>query len=231
MISYGERLDAPTGYLLCRRLACGSTGIAVGREGQMSEKAHVSVHAALPSVPAPSRLGAVIEWALLALGVAYRVASLHAGTSGTSAWCMAESRALEDLWRVLKATVAANRVEETYKTVETLAAPAISWLDGCLLEAGLARCARRSSTFDWPPAQAVVTRRRGASTGDRAVRRLGALGHGTGAGGAPSRIASNSRICRSRLKRARADSRPARPIAARRSGSRRRASIASTNAA
>ncbi len=59
-----------------------------------------------------------------------------------------ELNPLEDLWRLLKAAVAANRV---YETVETLAAQAISWLEACLPESVLARCGFLSSKFDWLP--------------------------------------------------------------------------------
>ena len=59
-----------------------------------------------------------------------------------------ELNPLEDLWRLLKAVVAANRV---YATLEALAAHAVSWLDACLPDALLTRCGLRSSKFDWLP--------------------------------------------------------------------------------
>ncbi len=59
-----------------------------------------------------------------------------------------ELNPLEDLWRLLKAAVAANRV---YATLEALAAHAVSWLNACLPEPLLTRCGLRSSKFDWLP--------------------------------------------------------------------------------
>ncbi len=59
-----------------------------------------------------------------------------------------ELNPLEDLWRLLKAVVAANRV---YATLEALAAHAVSWLDACLPDSLLTRCGLRSSKFDWLP--------------------------------------------------------------------------------
>jgi transposase len=59
-----------------------------------------------------------------------------------------ELNPLEDLWRLLKAVVAANRV---YDTLDTLARQALTWLDAHLPDALLACCGLRSSTFDWLP--------------------------------------------------------------------------------
>lgn len=59
-----------------------------------------------------------------------------------------ELNPLEDLWRLLKGVVAANRV---YDTLESLAAHALIWLDACLPDALLTRCGLRSSKFDWLP--------------------------------------------------------------------------------
>lgn len=59
-----------------------------------------------------------------------------------------ELNPLEDLWRRLKAVVAANRV---YDTLDALAHQAISWLDAHLPDALLACCGLHSSKFDWLP--------------------------------------------------------------------------------
>jgi transposase len=59
-----------------------------------------------------------------------------------------ELNPLEDLWRLLKAVVAANRV---YDTLDALASHAIAWLDACLPDSLLTRCGLRSSKFDWLP--------------------------------------------------------------------------------
>lgn len=53
---------------------------------------------------------------------------------------------LEDLWRGLKTTVAANRC---YPSLEELAARALAWLDGMSDEDRLRRCGFHSSKFDW----------------------------------------------------------------------------------
>ncbi len=55
---------------------------------------------------------------------------------------------LEDLWRGLKTTVAANRC---YPTLEELAARALDWLDGMAEVERLHRCGFQSSKFDWLP--------------------------------------------------------------------------------
>lgn len=54
----------------------------------------------------------------------------------------------EDLWRPLKATVAANRC---YPSVDELAARALAWLDDQSPEDRLRRAGLRSSKFDWLP--------------------------------------------------------------------------------
>jgi len=54
----------------------------------------------------------------------------------------------EDLWRQLKATVAANRA---YASMEELADRALAWLDGLTPEERLRRRGLRSSKFDWLP--------------------------------------------------------------------------------
>lgn len=55
---------------------------------------------------------------------------------------------LEDLWRGLKATVAANRC---YPSLEELAARAQDWLDGMSNAERLHRCGLQTSKFDWLP--------------------------------------------------------------------------------
>ncbi len=55
---------------------------------------------------------------------------------------------LEDLWRGLKATVAANRC---YPTLEELAERAVTWLDAMSHEDRLRRCGFQTSKFDWLP--------------------------------------------------------------------------------
>jgi transposase len=55
---------------------------------------------------------------------------------------------LEDLWRGLKAEIAANRA---YPTVEELADRAVAWLDGLTPADRLRRCGLRSSKFEWLP--------------------------------------------------------------------------------
>jgi transposase len=59
-----------------------------------------------------------------------------------------ELNPLEDLWRLLTAVIAANRV---YDTLEALANHALAWLDACLPDSLLTRCGLRSSKFDWLP--------------------------------------------------------------------------------
>jgi transposase len=53
---------------------------------------------------------------------------------------------LEDLWRGLKATVAANRC---YPSLDELAARAVAWLDAMSDEDRLRRCGFLTSKFDW----------------------------------------------------------------------------------
>lgn len=55
---------------------------------------------------------------------------------------------LEDLWRGLKADIAANRA---YPTVDDLAAHAIAWLDAMTGEERRRRCGLSSPKFDWLP--------------------------------------------------------------------------------
>jgi transposase len=55
---------------------------------------------------------------------------------------------LEDLWRGLKATVAANRC---YPTLEELAQRALDWLDAMSDDDRLRRCGFHASKFDWLP--------------------------------------------------------------------------------
>jgi transposase len=55
---------------------------------------------------------------------------------------------LEDLWRGLKATVAANR---GYPTLEELTDRAVAWLDAMSGEDRLCRCGFTASKFDWLP--------------------------------------------------------------------------------
>lgn len=55
---------------------------------------------------------------------------------------------LEDLWRGLKQTVAANRC---YASLEELVARALAWLDGMSETERLHRCGLDSSKFQWLP--------------------------------------------------------------------------------
>ena len=55
---------------------------------------------------------------------------------------------LEELWRGLKATVAANRC---YPSLEELAHRAVTWLDGMSETERLRRCGFAASKFDWLP--------------------------------------------------------------------------------
>lgn len=55
---------------------------------------------------------------------------------------------LEDLWRGLKQTVAANRC---YPSLDDLAARALAWLDDMRESERLRRCGLSSSKFDWLP--------------------------------------------------------------------------------
>ena len=55
---------------------------------------------------------------------------------------------LEELWRGLKAAVAANRC---YASLEELAERAVGWLDTMGDEERRRRCALHSSKFDWLP--------------------------------------------------------------------------------
>ena len=55
---------------------------------------------------------------------------------------------LEDLWRGLKATVAANRC---YASLDELAERALAWLDGMSEVERLRRCGLQSSKYQWLP--------------------------------------------------------------------------------
>lgn len=55
---------------------------------------------------------------------------------------------LEDLWRGLKQTVAANRC---YASLDELAARAVAWLDGMSDDDRLRRCCLQTSKFAWLP--------------------------------------------------------------------------------
>jgi transposase len=55
---------------------------------------------------------------------------------------------LEDLWRGLKQTVAANRA---YASLDELAGRAVAWLDGMSPTERLGRCGFAASKFDWLP--------------------------------------------------------------------------------
>jgi transposase len=55
---------------------------------------------------------------------------------------------LEDLWRGLKQTVAANRC---YASLDELAERALAWLDGMSGDDRLRRCGFDTSKFDWLP--------------------------------------------------------------------------------
>jgi transposase len=80
-----------------------------------------------------------------------RVLAAAAAAHITIAWLpfrSPELNPLEDLWRLLKAVVAANRV---YDTLDLLAQQAITWLDAHHPESLLACCGLRSSKFEWLP--------------------------------------------------------------------------------
>jgi transposase len=55
---------------------------------------------------------------------------------------------LEELWRGLKAAIAANRA---YPTMEELADCPVAWLDAMANDDRLRRCGVRSSKFNWLP--------------------------------------------------------------------------------
>ena len=59
-----------------------------------------------------------------------------------------ELNPMEDLWRRLKAVVAANRV---YETLDALADHALAWLTAQLPDSLRTCCGLRSSKFDWLP--------------------------------------------------------------------------------
>lgn len=55
---------------------------------------------------------------------------------------------LEELWRGLKAEIAANRA---YPTLDEVADRAVAWLDALSTDDRVRRCGLRSSKFDWLP--------------------------------------------------------------------------------
>lgn len=80
-----------------------------------------------------------------------RVLAAAAQVHITIAWLpfrSPELNPLEDVWRLLKAVIAANRV---YDALGTLLAHALAWLDACPPESLLARSGLTSSKFDWLP--------------------------------------------------------------------------------
>ena len=80
-----------------------------------------------------------------------RVAAAAEQAHITLAWLPFRSPELnpcEDVWRLLKQTVAANRV---YDSMETLLTQALSWLHACSPAALLARSGLTSSKFNWLP--------------------------------------------------------------------------------
>jgi len=80
-----------------------------------------------------------------------RVLAAAAAAHITIAWLpfrSPELNPMEDLWRLLKAVVAANRV---YASLDLLAQHAIAWLDAHLPDSLLACSGLRSSKFDWLP--------------------------------------------------------------------------------
>jgi transposase len=60
---------------------------------------------------------------------------------------------LEELWRGLKQTVAANRC---YASLEELAERALAWLDDMSDSERLRRCSLHASKYDWLPTYAAV---------------------------------------------------------------------------
>jgi transposase len=79
------------------------------------------------------------------------VLAAAAAAHSTIAWLpfrSPELNPLEDLWRLLKRVVAANRV---YDTLDALTTHAVTWLDTHLPEQVLACCGLRPSKFDWLP--------------------------------------------------------------------------------
>lgn len=80
-----------------------------------------------------------------------RVAAAAQQAHITIAWLPFRSPELnpcEDIWRLLKQVVAANRV---YDTMETLLVQALAWLAACTTTALLACSGLTSSKFDWLP--------------------------------------------------------------------------------
>lgn len=80
-----------------------------------------------------------------------RVLAAAADRQITIAWLpfrSPELNPIEDIWRLLKQVVAANRV---YDSVQTLLAHALTWLDACSPASLLTRSGLTSSKFDWLP--------------------------------------------------------------------------------
>lgn len=80
-----------------------------------------------------------------------RVAAAAEKAHITIAWLPFRSPELnpcEDVWRLLKQVVAANRV---YDTMEVLLAQALTWLRACSPTSVLVRSGLTSSKFDWLP--------------------------------------------------------------------------------
>lgn len=80
-----------------------------------------------------------------------RVATAAEHAHITIAWLpfrAPELNPCEDIWRLLKQLVAANRV---YDTLETLLAHALAWLAACSPASLLARSGLTSSKFNWLP--------------------------------------------------------------------------------
>jgi transposase len=80
-----------------------------------------------------------------------RVLAAAAAAHITSAWLpfrAPELNPVEELWRLLTAVVAANRV---YDTLDTLARQAMAWRDAHLPDTLLTCCGLRSSKFEWLP--------------------------------------------------------------------------------
>jgi transposase len=80
-----------------------------------------------------------------------RVAAAAEHAHITIAWLpfrAPELNPCEDLWRLLKQQIAANRV---YDTLETLLDHALAWLAACSSNSLLARSGLTSSKFNWLP--------------------------------------------------------------------------------
>jgi len=80
-----------------------------------------------------------------------RVLAAAAVAHVTIAWLpfrSPELNPLEDLWRLLKAVIAANRV---YELIDALADHALTWLDRLPAAEVLRKCGLLGSKFDWLP--------------------------------------------------------------------------------